>query len=307
MSIESELSKRLNRVKSVFDIERLLNEPVSDELTVDYYTLSRPAYKLLHSQDAIHFALNFDGRFHRQGYYGQADLVQKHIDAYRPKRILELGCGRGFNSVYLAKRNPSLSFTGIDLTPVHISEAYKNARRCSNLNLMRGTFLELPFADGWFDLVFEVEAVCHAADLERMFREAHRVLKPGGHFIIFDGARLAGFSRLTGEMQTAGRLVERGMAIAANSDAREVAQMIERVGFQVVADTNLSAAVMPTLKRLQRWAELYFAVPALSRLLLKVVSPIVLQNAISCLLIPLTVEAGIHYYYQQILRRPAVN
>ena len=110
------------------------------------------------------------------------------------KRILEVGCGKGFNSVYLASQCPARNFVGIDLTPLHVALAQKAGQALANLRFARGNFQQLDFPDHSFDLVFGVETLCHASDVAEVYAELFRVLRPGGRVVIFDGYRLSGDS-----------------------------------------------------------------------------------------------------------------
>ncbi|MEJ7743265.1 MAG: class I SAM-dependent methyltransferase [Nocardioidaceae bacterium] len=95
-----------------------LTKSGSDLLSVaQYYDQSEPGYKFLHSLGgSIHMALNPDGHFNRDGYRGQVRLIEARLVNSSAQNALELGCGKGFNIVYLARRFESMNFAGVDLT-----------------------------------------------------------------------------------------------------------------------------------------------------------------------------------------------
>ncbi len=99
------------------------------------------------------------------------------------KRILEVGCGGGQNSIALARWGATC--VGVDPS----SEQLAHARKLADGHGVRVQFLEgiaedlrsLP--DGSFDIVLSSYAFDYVADLGRAYREAWRVLKPGGIFV----------------------------------------------------------------------------------------------------------------------------
>jgi SAM-dependent methyltransferase len=54
------------------------------------------------------------------------------------------------------------------------------------LSFVRGSALDIPCADGRFDLVWTQHAAMNIADTPRLCAEIHRMLRPGGRFALFD-------------------------------------------------------------------------------------------------------------------------
>ena len=97
----------------------------------------------------------------------------------RGKRVLELGYGMGTDHLQLARRGGQMY--GLDLTP---ASGQVTKRRFElygfHSELMIGDAEHLPYRDGEFDFVYSFGVVHHSPDTERIIREIHRVLKPGG-------------------------------------------------------------------------------------------------------------------------------
>ena len=80
--------------------------------------------------------------------------------------------------------------TGRFAAPLGITKGIEPSRsmaelaRKKRIEVIHGVAEHLPFMDGEFDFVLMVTTVCFLDDMEMAFREAHRVLKPGGSFVI---------------------------------------------------------------------------------------------------------------------------
>lgn len=102
-------------------------------------------------------------------------------------RGLDICCGTG---AALRKFRPLCtdSIVGIDRSAGMLEEAERrlsDAPGDARIELVRGDALEMPFADGEFDLAFSFGAFGHILedDEPRFVSEIHRVLKPGGRFV----------------------------------------------------------------------------------------------------------------------------
>ena len=98
--------------------------------------------------------------------------------------VFELGCGRGRITAHMASITGA-HITGINIDPSQLDSATKFANKnglSQRCQFMRADFNELPFPfpDNYFDCAYEVQALSLSRDLEKLFRELHRVIKPGG-------------------------------------------------------------------------------------------------------------------------------
>ena len=102
-------------------------------------------------------------------------------------KVLDCGCGGGANIRKLLKKCPQGVVKGIDYSPVSVEKArQRNAEaiREGHCVVWQGSVEQIIFASGWFDAVTAFETVYFWPDLLQCFREIHRVLKPGGTFLI---------------------------------------------------------------------------------------------------------------------------
>lgn len=122
----NELDFYLKKIDAVWPVRCLTGEAIDCEKVVDYYRQSRIVYKYVHSYSgAMHMAVNSDGVFNAKGFYTSLNEIVEIISPLPAGAVLELGCGKGFNSAYLAKKIPHAHFTGIDVSGEHLAIARK--------------------------------------------------------------------------------------------------------------------------------------------------------------------------------------
>merc|ERR1719203_648148 len=102
-------------------------------------------------------------------------------------KVLDVGCGVGGTSRYLAKNlGPNAEVTGITLSPNQVKRAGELAieQGVPNANFRVMNALEMEFPDNSFDIVWACESGEHMPDKELYIQEMMRVLKPGGKFVM---------------------------------------------------------------------------------------------------------------------------
>ncbi len=97
--------------------------------------------------------------------------------------VLELGCGIGIFSELLSGSGARL--VGIDISEDLLRRARGRAATLAGarLEFERASIHELPHASGTFDAVIG-SSILHHLDLDPALREIHRVLRPGGRFVV---------------------------------------------------------------------------------------------------------------------------
>jgi len=125
------------------------------------------------------------------------EYVLNEIEAVAPMhaRIADLGCGVGASLMYISPRlKAPETAVGITLSPVQARLAHQFTKACGlggQINFVEGDFTSVPLASGTLDVVYSVEAVVHAQEPDRYFREAGRLLRAGGKLILVDDYRTA--------------------------------------------------------------------------------------------------------------------
>jgi len=157
------------------------------------------------------------------------------LDLSPSDRVLDVGCGSGMAIGLLAKAASDGFVAGVDYSSEMVRQATRrNAPEvvAGRVELRHGDAMELPFPDGWFDVVCAIETLYFWPDPLRGLQEARRVLRPGGRLAVtLEMSREAGGrtyrQRLFGQ-RFAQRSAEQGLAILSGP---ELTDLVRSAGF----------------------------------------------------------------------------
>jgi len=157
----------------------------------------------------------------------------KAIAAIQPGEVVvDLGAGGGFDCFLAAHEVGSAGrVIGVDMTPDMLSKARANADKgnYSNAEFRLGEIEYLPVADNTADVIISNCVINLSPDKPRVFREAFRVLKPGGRLAISD---VVATIELPEEMRSDSDLIAGCMGNASLID--DLDAMIKDAGFEQV-------------------------------------------------------------------------
>jgi len=168
-----------------------------------YSSVVKTAQEYYNSDDADNFYYHvWGGEDIHIGIYEEAgeaiaDASQRTVAAMASQcrlnlnpetRVLDVGAGYGGAARWLAKQ------FGCHVTCLNLSEAQNERNRRMNaeqglselIEVVDGSFEEIPAADGMFDIAWSQDAILHSGRRDRVLAEVDRVLKPGAEFIFTD-------------------------------------------------------------------------------------------------------------------------
>ena len=119
-------------------------------------------------------------------------LARLKLEGIAEPQLLDLGCGLGATLRSFARRLPQAWLLGITRVPwqVENARALNHAAGCGErVRVVEGDYEETVLPSASYDGVYALESSCHAhgADKSSLLAEAHRLLRPGGRFIVADG------------------------------------------------------------------------------------------------------------------------
>jgi SAM-dependent methyltransferase len=120
--------------------------------------------------------INYGGYKYMPGRWAPvATLMIEHYGLKPGSRVLDIGCGKGFQIFELTQVLPGLEVRGIDVSGYAIEHAHPDVKHLID----QGSATQLPYADKSFDLVFSINTLhnLHNRDLDSALREMERVGK----------------------------------------------------------------------------------------------------------------------------------
>lgn len=178
--------------------------------------------------------------FHGRGLVATRELVAS-LAPQAGERLLDIGSGIGGPARWIAEKF-ACHVTGIDLTPEFCEAAIEITRAlglADRVRIVNGSALALPFADGSFDKAYSQNVIMNVADKAAFYREAFRVLRPGGILALSNGAAGPGGPLIHFPVPWASAPEHSFL-----STPQETRREIEAAGFEILALNDITPTVL---------------------------------------------------------------
>jgi len=257
----------LLQIEQMCNLSETLHAPFDQEDVKAYYhsTLQRE-YAVLQAckGPGMHSTLSFAPPLGTcASTAAQPAMILKEICLLQAKNVLEVGCGQGFCTLFLAKMCPEIIFHAIDILPKHIEIAQKHQTTCALSNttfsLCNATTLDIPEPTHDFDLIFSVEALCHLdtpTQRRDFLTQASTRLNHNGRIVIIDGFRSPQYDSVSKQQQIAMQIAENGFRIREMPSKQTWIDLATDLNFLLVQDRDLTAEVLPFWR--QGWKLAHF-------------------------------------------------
>lgn len=232
-----------------------------------YYEEAGPDYAAWSPAFNMHFGFFRWGMnpFNREAMLEQMNieiLQRLHLDkAPSPHpRVLDMGCGLGATLRSIARRLPAAQLHGITLVPWQIEQGRllnQSSPHAAAITLGLDDYEQTAFPSASFHAAYAIESSCYSngTSKSRLIREARRLLRSGGRFVVADG--FLGPGKLRGPQRILYRRLCDCWAIDTLGDIESFARELENAGFRDIVIEPMQARVTPSVLHVP-WVTLKF-------------------------------------------------
>ncbi len=151
-----------------------------------YYDAKVQSFFDIWGGEHIHFGIYLDGN--ETLSEASAGTVEKMYSLLSREptgaRILDLGSAFGGPARLLSGKGHHVTCVDLSTANNQVNRQLNAEHGFDSITILEESFESLSLLDETFDIVWSQDAICHASDVEKVFREAYRVLKPEGEFVL---------------------------------------------------------------------------------------------------------------------------
>ena len=171
------------------------NSSLLHDKIVKYYDNTRLEYRVLWVNGrnrALHFGYyDSPSQSHSEALANMNKTMAMNIGLCKEDVVLDAGCGQGGSALWIAE-HVGANVQGITLVPHQVEKAKEEAKRRKLDHLTHfqiSDYCNTNFQDNSFSVIWACESVCHCPNKDFFYKEAFRLLKPGGRLIMAEYIR----------------------------------------------------------------------------------------------------------------------
>lgn len=297
------LSEKLNLIDKTFNIKKILKLSIDQKYINKYYWINQWAYSKFYSKNGFfHMGLSDKKVFKETDLVAPLNIISEYIKKNDSHSVLELACGRGANSAYLAHKYPEVNFIGLDISKSQIKQARYKSQQLNNFNCFQCDYHDLSqFEEKSFDLIFVIESLCYSQQKQLVFKAISRVLKRNSFFIVIDGYAGA-IQKLNNDEKVGKKLTEIGMAVDSFDPYITFIKDAKSYGLKIYLEKNVSDQVIPSLKKLENLAYKFFRRKNYASIIKFFLPKSFTYNIVSGFLMPDLFKRGVFCYMVSIFK-----
>jgi cyclopropane fatty-acyl-phospholipid synthase-like methyltransferase len=234
---------------------------------IAYYQIAGPDYETWSREFNMHFGYFRLGLnpFRREAQLRQMNtevMKQLGLTAAFQGHVLDLGCGLGTPAIQMAQACPKINITGLTIVPWQISkgnERVKERGLDQRIKIIHADFTAIPMDRNTADAAYAIESMSHSYGAGRpdFVAELHRVLKPGGRFVIADGFIKAPPRKFNSFLRYCYEQICINWSLPGMPEIHSLVSNLKNVGFTDIKVEDISWKVAPTVAHVP-FAVLFF-------------------------------------------------
>ncbi|MCB0398968.1 MAG: methyltransferase domain-containing protein [Winogradskyella sp.] len=157
---------------------------------VDFYNEATEDYQFWSNDYNMHFGYFIPFKtnpFRRDSMLNEMNKqVTKRLNISKTKnRLIDLGCGMGGTMRYALKHNKNVIAYGVTLSDFQVQKGNELLKGKNGI-ILKENYNHTSFQSNSFDSAIAIESFCHSGHNYNSLKEMHRLLKPGGRFVMAD-------------------------------------------------------------------------------------------------------------------------
>eukprot|EP01083_Nonionella_stella_P019714 54734_1 len=229
----TKVSKEMDGYDQTFDEKDLEKRSVSAQSVTDaFYNLVTDFYEYGWCQ-SFHFAVRFNGEAFPASIARHEHFLALRLGLNPGDKVLDAGCGVMGPARSIA-RFSGASITGLNINEYQVRRSeYLNSQSSvsDKLKVVQGDFMSIPFDDNTFDSCYAIEALVHAPNRVKVYKEVMRVIKPGAKVFFYEWVCTDKYDPTNATHRKIKAGIEYGNSICELGTTADVDRDLESAGF----------------------------------------------------------------------------